>query len=128
MVRTAAKPRPMCACSVAQWCLALCHPIDCSLPGSSVHGISQQEYWSGFPFLTSGDLPDPGIEPASPELAGRFFTTEPPRKPGVSLLLFKTKICVYAHTHTHTHTYAQFINSRLCAFSQDMSSLTSLIL
>ena len=40
--------------------------------------FSRQEYWSGLPLPTPGDLPDPGIEPttpASPELAGRFFTT-----------------------------------------------------
>ena len=54
-------------------------------PGSSVHGISQQEYWSGLPFPSPGDLPDPGIEPMSPVLAGGFFTTEPPRKPRASL-------------------------------------------
>ena len=47
-------------------------------------GLSQQEYWSGLPCPPLGDLPDPGIEPMSPEspvLAGRFFTTEPPGKP-----------------------------------------------
>ena len=38
-------------------------------------GFSRQEQWSGLPFPTPGDLPDPGIEPASPALAGRFFTT-----------------------------------------------------
>ena len=51
-------------------------PMDCSLPGFSVHGIFEQEYWSGLPFPTPGDLPDPGIEPASivsPALAGGFF-------------------------------------------------------
>ena len=40
--------------------------------------FSRQEYWSGVPFPSPGDLPDPGIEPtslASPALAGRFFTT-----------------------------------------------------
>ena len=50
----------------------------CSLSGSSVYVISQQEYWSGLPFPSPGDLPDPGIKPASPvspALAGRFFTT-----------------------------------------------------
>ena len=60
-------------------------PMDYSPPSSSVHGIFKQEYWSKLPFPTPGGLPDPGIEPASPEspalaLAGRFFTTEPPRK------------------------------------------------
>ena len=38
-------------------------------------------YWSGLPFPPPGDLPDPGIEPASPALAGGFFTTEPLGKP-----------------------------------------------
>jgi len=40
-------------------------------------GFSRQEYWSGFPFPSSGDLPDPGIKPQSPASADRFFTTEP---------------------------------------------------
>ena len=151
---------------VAQSCLTLCNPMDCSLPGSSVHGIFQarilewaaisfsrgtsqprdrtrvssivgrhftvwatlngkihvnfvgffgfyknpksifvvqllscvwlfvtpwtiahqallsmgfprQEYWSGLPFPSPGDLPDLGIKPVSPALAGRFFTAEP---------------------------------------------------
>ena len=43
-------------------------------------GFPRQEYWSGLPFPSSGDLPDPGIEPASPALVGRFFITEPPGK------------------------------------------------
>ena len=41
-------------------------PMDCSLPGSSVHGILQQEYWSGLPFPSPRDLPNPGIELRSP--------------------------------------------------------------
>ena len=47
-------------------------------------GFSKQEYWSGLPWPPPGDLPNPGIEPASPvppALAGRFFTTEPPGDP-----------------------------------------------
>ena len=46
-------------------------------------GFSRQEYWSGLLFSTAGDLPDSGTEPtslASPALAGRFFTAEPPGK------------------------------------------------
>ena len=43
----------------------------------------RQEYWSGLPFPSPGDLPDPGIEQTSPALAGRFFTTEPLGKPCV---------------------------------------------
>ena len=47
-------------------------------------GFSKPECWSGLPFPPPGDLPDPGIEPespASPALAGEFFTTKSPRKP-----------------------------------------------
>ena len=45
-----------------------CDPMDCILPGSSVHGISQQEYWSGLSFPFPRDLPNPGIETESPAL------------------------------------------------------------
>ena len=41
----------------------------------------KNEYWSGLPFPSPGDLLSPGIEPESPALAGRFFTTEPPGQP-----------------------------------------------
>ena len=44
-------------------------------------GFFRQEYWSGLPFSSLGDLPHPGMEPGSPALAGGFFTTEPLRKP-----------------------------------------------
>ena len=44
-------------------------------------GFSRQEYWSGLSFSLPGDLPDPGIKPVSPALAGKFFTAEPPGKP-----------------------------------------------
>ena len=40
-------------------------------------GFLRSEYWSRLPFPSPGDLHDPGIEPASPALAGGFFTTEP---------------------------------------------------
>ena len=45
-------------------------------------GFSRQEYWSGLPFPSPGDLPDPGMEPVSPPpaLAGGFLTTGPPGK------------------------------------------------
>ena len=47
----------------AQAYLTLCNSMDCSLLGSSVHGISRQEYWSGLPFPTPGDLLKWGIKP-----------------------------------------------------------------
>ena len=41
-------------------------------------GFSRQEYWSGLPFPSSGDLPDPGIKPRSPALQADALTSEPP--------------------------------------------------
>ena len=51
-------------------------------------GFCRQEYWSGLSFPSPGDLPDPGIEPASPALEGRLFTTEPPEKPPNNFKLY----------------------------------------
>ena len=67
----------VCACSVVS---------DSVIPWTADHqaplsmGFPRQEYWSGLPFPPPGDLADPGIEPASPALAGRFFTTVPSGK------------------------------------------------
>ena len=61
-----------------QSCLTLCGPMDCSLPGSSVHGILQARIWSGLPCPPPGGLPNAGIKPVSlmsSALAGRFFTS-----------------------------------------------------
>ena len=56
--------------------------MDCSLPGSSVHGISRWEHWRGLLFPSPGDLPDPGSKPASPTSpAKNFFTAKLPGKP-----------------------------------------------
>ena len=52
-----------------------CDPMDCGLPGSSVHGILQQEYWSGLPFPSPGDRPNPGIKPGSPALQADSLPT-----------------------------------------------------
>ena len=71
--------RRLC-CLVAKSRGTLCNSMDCGPPGSSVHGFSRQEYWSGLPFPSPGDLPDPGIEPSAPALEDGFFTTEPPGK------------------------------------------------
>ena len=54
--------------------------MDYSLPGSSVHGFSRQEYWSGLPFPSPGDLPDPGIEAGSPALQADALPSKPPEK------------------------------------------------
>ena len=67
---------------VAQSCPTLCDPVDCSPPGSAVPeaplsmGFSRQEYWSGLPFPSPGDLPQPGIESGSPALQADALTSE----------------------------------------------------
>ena len=76
----------MCVCIslVTPSCASLCDPRDCSPPGTPSMGFPMQEYWSGLPFPSPGDLPNAGIKLASlasPALAGRFFTTELSGKP-----------------------------------------------
>ena len=51
--------------------------------------ISRQEYWSGLPFPSPGDLPDPGIEPGSPTLQADALPSEPPGKPIQGVLSLK---------------------------------------
>ena len=53
--------------------------VACQAPLSL--GFSRQEYWSGLPFPSPGDLPDPGIEPGSLALEADALTSEPPGKP-----------------------------------------------
>ena len=67
--------------SVAMSYPIICDPMGCSLPGSSVQGISQTriQEWVAISFSRGSSLP--GIQPASPSLAGRLFTAEPPGKP-----------------------------------------------
>ena len=74
-------------------------PWTVAFPAPLSMGFSRQEYWSGLPFPTPGDLLKPGIEPtslASPALVGRFFITAPPGKPQKEnrLLSSKSKTCM----------------------------------
>ena len=55
-------------------------------------GFSRKEYWSGLPFPSPEDLPDPGIKPVSAALAGEFFITEPSQKPHLYFYLGAKKI------------------------------------
>ena len=63
---------------VTKSCLALCDSIAYQAPQSM--GLSRQEYWSGLPFLSPGDLPDPGIKPGFPELRADSLPSELPGK------------------------------------------------
>ena len=66
-----------CCCLAAKSCPNLCQVHETLLS----MGFPRQEYWSGLPFPSPGDLPDPGIKPTSPALGSGFFTAKPPRKP-----------------------------------------------
>ena len=90
----------MCGCAWVCVCVFSCVQLSvtpwtvaCQVPLSM--GFSRQENWSGLPFPTQGDLPNPGTElksPASPAMAGGFFTTAPPGKPSEHCCLaIKTK-------------------------------------
>ena len=75
-------------------CLTLCDPMDCAHQAPLSMEFPRQEYWSGLPFSPPGDLPYPGIEPASlvsPLWAGGFFnhcmTWEVPKHSGGYLLI-----------------------------------------
>ena len=66
---------------VAKSCLILVTPWTVAHQAPLSMGFSRQEHWSGLPFPPPGNLPNPGIQSASPALAGGFFTTEPCGKP-----------------------------------------------
>ena len=85
-----------------QSCPTLWDPRDCSPPGSSVHGFLQAVEW--LPCPPPGDLPNPGLKPvspASPALAGRFFTTESPSKPSYNMISYKFYYLKRSISSTH---------------------------
>ena len=90
-------------------------------------GFSRQKYWSGIPFPSPGDLPNPGIEPRSPTLEADALTSEPPGKPeiedrcnkqiGNKFFLYKTKIlllkvviCNLLYSRCEQHLISQRLN------------------
>ena len=68
-------------------------------------GFSRQEYWSGLPFPSPGDLPDPGFEPGSPALEADALTSDPPGKPQTSPQLshHRDSLCAQYHRGGEKH-------------------------
>ena len=62
--------------------------------------FSRQEYWSGLPFLSPGDLPDPGIKPGSPVLQADSLLSKPPGKPWVPRAGGGVGVGVMVESHT----------------------------
>ena len=84
----------VCVHACTHSCPTLCNSMDCSLPGSSVQGISQARILEQVAISSSGDLPDSGIQPMSPILAGRFFTNEPSGK-SLKVLIYHQLFWIY---------------------------------
>ena len=103
--------------------------VACQAPLSM--DFSRQEYWSGLPFPSPRDLPDPGIEPTSPTLAGRFFTSEPPEKLNLKLSQSKNfdgkggKNKTYFLTHRADPHYAKTTEKEVCK-NEEQSISTSI--
>ena len=85
---------PICiyVCMLIQLCPTLATPRTIAHQASLSMGFSKQEYRSGLPFPTPGDLPDPGIKSVSLASSARYFTTESPGKPQSIFYLY---LCIY---------------------------------
>ena len=66
-----------CCCLVTKSCPTFCNPWTVAHRAPLSMGFPRDEYWSGLPFPSAGDLPDPGIEHASPALAGDSLPLDP---------------------------------------------------
>ena len=72
-------------------------------------GFSRQEYWSGLPFPSPGDLPDSGIEPGSPALEADALTSEPPGKPIMPYQIIKIYLWRYLTHHSFIYNNVKYM-------------------
>ena len=80
--------------------------MDCSLPGSSVHGILQVRVLEWVAMLSPpGNLPDPGVQPKSPALQADSLPTEPSWKPHIYV-----HVCVYVYINVYIHLHNGYAN------------------
>ena len=89
---------------VAQSCLTLRYPMDCSLPGSSIHGIFQARVLEWVAISFSRGFSHPAIEPRSPELQPDTLLSELPGKPLDGLIL-KLKLQYFGHLMWRADTW-----------------------
>ena len=101
--------------SASQLSPTLCDPTDCSPPGSSVMGLSRQEYWSGLPCPPPENLPHPRIKPISPALQADSLPLSQWETPPFLLLSF-----FLFHKHILSFECVFFITS--CSFFIDVVS------
>ena len=93
----------MCLCTLSfVWLFTAPHTVACQAPLSTE--FSRQEYQNGWPLPTPGDLPNPGIEPASlvsPALAGGFFTTSTTWE--AQMIAYKFRCGIFSSCYSSTH-------------------------
>ena len=89
-------------------------------------GFSRQEYWVGLPFPTPGDLPNRGIKPESPALAGEFFTTAPPGKPNIYIYYIYI-LYIYTYIYVFFEISCSFPSKHLLQFTIFCFSLCSFV-
>ena len=73
-------------------------------------GFSRQEYWSGLPFPSPGDLPNPGIEPGSPVLQADTLPSEPPGKSGLNVCLGISNFLEEISSLSHSVAFLYFFS------------------
>jgi len=83
---------PFCYCLVTKVYLTLETPWTVAFQGLLTMGFYRQEYWSGLPLPSPGDLPDSGIEPTSPALAGGFLPLSHQGSPPFHLDLYNSNL------------------------------------
>ena len=113
-------------CSVPQSCPALCDPMDCSLPGSSIHGVVQARILEWVAIFSSRGSYSPGIKPsfpASATLAGSFFSAEPSGKKMCWVLQRQMDLAIRGHC-THFRNVSQSVGSRISTFQIQIMLLT----
>ena len=102
-------------CSGVQSCLTLCDPMDIDLQAPLSMELSRQEYCSGLPFASPGNLPDPGIEPKSPTLQADFTVSK------VKVALSCQILCDPKHYTVHGIFQARILEWAAFPFSRGSS-------
>ena len=99
----------ICQTSMAPICVQLCNPMDCSLPGSSVHRVLQARKleWVAMPFIFLILGLNPCLLCLLHWQAGSLPLMLPGKPPVAHIYIY---IYIYTHTHTHTHTYIWILN------------------
>ena len=85
---------------IAQSCLTLCNPMDCNLPGSSLHGMFQARVLKWVAISFSRDLPNPGVEPRSPALQADALPSEPSHHSSKASILWCSAFFIVQLSHT----------------------------